>query len=400
MQKTPQGPPVPSSSKLWNDPNVLIIFGISLSAIMGVSSVSPAFHQIAQALKISSGEISYLITFYTLPGVILTPILGILADIFGRKFILIPSLLLFGIAGTSCFFISDFEILLICRFFQGVGSAALGSLSITLIGDLFSGKTRAAVMGYNSSVLSFGTGGYPILGGALATFGWNYPFLLPLLGVVVGLLVIFFLQNPEPQANKNVGKYLKDVWKYLKNKQMIGILTVSALSFVIFFGVCLTYFPLFLGNKFETSPFLIGLILSTMSLSTAITSAQLGRLVRKYSEIKLLKAAFLFEAASLLMIPFLPRLWLMFIPTFIFGIGSGLNFPNVQTILTSLAPLNQRAAIVSLNGMVLRVGQTIGPLLMAAVWSIWGYNAIFLVGVFLAIALVVLITFLLDQTLK
>jgi hypothetical protein len=49
----------------------------------------------------------------------------------------------------------------------------------------------------------------------------------------------------------------------------------------------------------------------------------------------------------------------------IFGIGHGFLIPNVQTALVGLAPLAERAAFMSLNSMVLRIGQTIGPLIVA-----------------------------------
>ena len=73
-------------------------------AVLGVASITPAFPKIEKELNISEQEVGLLITVFTLPGVVLTPLLGVLADRYGRKQILIPSLLLFGVAGTLCFF--------------------------------------------------------------------------------------------------------------------------------------------------------------------------------------------------------------------------------------------------------------------------------------------------------
>jgi MFS family permease len=87
----------------------------------------------------------------------------------GRKKIIVPSLLLFGIAGTACAFARDFNLLLLLRLLQGIGAASLLSLSVTLIGDLYAGDRRANAMGYNASVTSIGTAIYPTVGGALAT---------------------------------------------------------------------------------------------------------------------------------------------------------------------------------------------------------------------------------------
>lgn len=195
----------PSSNQLLRDQNLYLIFAISLMAVIGVASITPAFPQMSEALKISPKNIGLLITVFTFPTVILGPIIGILADRFGRKKILVPSLFLFGVAGAACAFENDFNLLLLMRFLQGIGAASLLSLGVTLIGDLYTGVQRATAMGYNASVSSIGTALYPTIGGALAVMGWHYPFLLPLVAIPIGLLVLFFLKNPEPKGNRNPG---------------------------------------------------------------------------------------------------------------------------------------------------------------------------------------------------
>lgn len=104
---------------------------------MGVASITPAFPRIEQELHISEQQVGYLITIFTLPGIFLTPVLGVVADRHGRKKILVPSLLLFGVAGFLCFFMRDYHMLLLFRLLQGIGAASIGSLNVTLIGDFF-----------------------------------------------------------------------------------------------------------------------------------------------------------------------------------------------------------------------------------------------------------------------
>ena len=75
-------------------------------AVLGVASITPAFPKIERELNITEQDAGLLITVFTLPGVFLTPVLGVLADRFGRKQILIPSLLLFGV--NTCAYISTY----------------------------------------------------------------------------------------------------------------------------------------------------------------------------------------------------------------------------------------------------------------------------------------------------
>jgi len=378
--------------RVYRDTNLRILFGVTLVAVLGVSSITPAFPKIVRELDISPHAIGLLITVFTFPGVILTPVLGVLADRFGRKRILVPSLMLFGIAGCACTFVRDFNLLVLLRFFQGIGAASLGSLNVTIIGDLYADKERIAAMGYNASVLSVGTASYPIIGGALATLGWHYPFLLPLAAIPVGLLVLFSLKNPEPQGSDGLKEYLSGVWTSIKRRQVVGLFIVSTVTFVILYGPFLTYFPLLLGHSFGTSTFIIGLLMSVSSVSGALTASQLGRLAKIWSEKALVRAAFVLYTLILIMIPLIPNLWLFLIPTILFGVAQGMNLPSIQTLLAGFAPMEHRAAFMSINGMVLRLGQTLGPLLTGVVFVVWGIAGAYYAGACLAVVMLVVVT--------
>jgi MFS family permease len=112
--------------EVYKDHNLHVLWGVTLMAVLGVSSVTPAFPRIVQELGISSGQVGLLITVFTLPGIVLTPVLGVLSDRYGRKKILVPALLLFGVAGGTCALARSFELLLVLRFFQGMGPPRSG----------------------------------------------------------------------------------------------------------------------------------------------------------------------------------------------------------------------------------------------------------------------------------
>ena len=379
-RENPKPKQIKKQRPIYLDSNLQVIFGVTLMAVLGVSSITPAFPVIVKELNISARSIGLLITVFTLPGIFLTPVLGALADRFGRKRILVPSMILFGIAGGACALAHDFSHLLVLRFFQGVGAASLGSLNVTIIGDLYSGNERTAAMGYNASVLSVGTAVYPAVGGVLAVMGWHYPFLLPLVALPLGILVLFSLKNPEPKNKQDLKKYLRNAWKSLKKRQVVVLLVASSVTFIILYGSYLTYIPILMGHSFNASPLIIGLIMSAMSLTTAITSSQLGKLAKTYSKKNLIKTAYVIYGLALLIYPFVPKLWLLLIPTIIFGIAHGMNIPSIQTLLAELAPMEYRAAFMSVNGMVLRLGQTLGPVLMGMLFTVWGIKGAFFAG--------------------
>jgi ACDE family multidrug resistance protein len=366
-----------AGKSLWKDTNLLIVFGVTLMAVMGVSSISPAFPKIQRELGITPNQVGLLITFFTLPGALLTPVVGIMADRYGRKKILVPSLFLFALAGTACTFIKDFNLILWMRAVQGVGAASLGSINSTIIGDLYEGERRVQAMGLNASVLSIGVASYPSVGGALALIGWNYPFLLSILALPVGLFALILLKNPEPRNSQTIKEYLSGAWSHLKNIKIAGLFSAGMLAFIIMYGAYLTYFTILMDKKFNASSLTIGIIMSVASLSNALTASQLGRIHRWLSMTTVLKISFSVYTLSMFLVPFMSNLWFLLIPAILSGIANGATLPSIQTSVAEIAPLEYRGAIMSLNNMMLRLGQTLGPPIIGIAYVYGGINATF-----------------------
>nr|WP_282958228.1 MFS transporter [Halalkalibaculum roseum] len=348
-----------------------------MTAVMGVASIAPALPKMARVLDVSNEQIGLLITAFTLPGIFLTPVLGVFADRIGRKAILVPSLFIFGIAGTACAFATDFTWLLILRFFQGVGGASLGALNVTLIGDLYEGNKRATAMGYTGSVLSVGTASYPAIGGGLALLGWYFPFYLCLVAIPIGLFVIKSLKNPEPENGKDLKTYFGKVWNSLKSKKVIGLFAANFLTFIMLYGAYLTFFPILLDEDFGQTSLIIGIMLSGSSVVTAFTSSQLGKLAGRFSEQNLILTASLLYLGVFLSIPNIENIWLLAIPIMVFGFAQGINIPSILNLLTYQAPTEYRAAFLSVNWTVLRSGQALGPFLLGVIYGLGGVEVTF-----------------------
>lgn len=386
-----------SERPLFLDPNLNIIFGVTLLAVLGVSSIAPVFPMVARELDVAPEAVGLLITVFTFPGIILTPAFGILADRFGRKQVLVPALILFSVAGSSCSLARDFEVLLLLRFFQGVGAASLGSLNATLIGDLFSGKRRTEAMGYNASILSVGTAVYPSVGGALAALAWYVPFALPIVGLGIALAVLFKLEAVEVEKGDGLRTYLRDAVAEMKNRKVMGLYLVSVMTFIVLYGAYTTFIPLHLAGRFNSSALAIGLIMTTGSLSTAVTASSLRFLNRTFSPERLIHYAFALYALSFLVMPWLPGHWLVAMPVALFGVAQGMNYPLVMSLLAGLAPDEHRAIFMSANGMVLRVGQTLGPLVMAAVFAWGGMVWVFYAAAGICLAMFMLLPWLIGR---
>ena len=99
--------------------------------------------------------------------------------------------------------------------------------------------------------------------------------------------------------------------------------------------------------------------------------------------------------AGLALVALVPNVWLLLVPAVLFGVAQGINLPNVFSLLNAHAPSENRGAFMATNGMSLRAGQTIGPLLMAATAGTLGLTGAYLAAAALAvIALLLIITLL------
>ncbi len=381
----------PQERSLFSDRNLYIIFSITLLAIMGVSSITPAFPKIIRQFGINEQQIGMLITVFTLPGVFLAPVMGILADRYGRKTILLPSILLFGLGGFLCTLAGSYQWLLFYRFIQGLGAVSLGMINITMIGDLYSGNRRATAMGYNASVLSLGTASYPAIGGALATLAWYFPFYLPLLAIPVGLVVIFKLKNPEPEKSTDIIQYLKRTWRSINVRDVWGLFLITVLLFIILYGSYLTFFPLLLEKQFEAGSLVIGLTMSGMSVTTALVSSQLGKLRKIFKARTLLLVSSLLYLIAMMIMTYAATWGIIIVAIIFFGMGHGMVIPNVLTMVVGYASIKERAAFMSINSMVLRVGQTLGPVVIGILYNLGGLNAAFLGGAGTALAMIIII---------
>lgn len=376
-----------SQKKIYTDRNLQIIIAIALMAILGSSSIGPVLPTIADALNIPHEQIGLVITAFVLPVAIGTPISGVLADRFGRKQILIPSLFLFAIAGVACVFASNFRTLLELRFLQGIGAAPLESLALTLISDLYRGKMLTAAMGLNASLIGISLAVYPLMSGGLTSLGWQYSFLLPLLAIPIALLVIFVLEIPElpKQQDFNFKSYTAHIAHSVNNYQVIGLLCAAIALFILLFGPYFTYIPIVANDSLGASAVTIGIVQASMALSLAFVSSQIALFPQYISDITLIKVSFIVYTLALIITPALHNVWLLLIPSVLFGAAHGMCFPSTQALLGKLAPQGYRAGFMAVNATVLSLAQGLGPLLAGGAFLLWGINGVFVAGAILAI---------------
>jgi MFS family permease len=353
----------------WRSGVLYVILASSLMGVMGVSLISPVLPALRPVFGVTDSQVGLLITVYTLPGAFIAPFAGLAADRFGRRRVLVPLLFTFGIAGAGIAFVTDFRFVLLLRFLQGIGASALITLAITIVGDVFEGAQRDALIGVNGSATSAGAAVYPLIGGALAAVRWNVPFLFFGVGILAGLFALVVL-DPTPSSDPDpVGTYLGRLAAVAKLPGAIAVFVALFAAFFVFYGAVLTALPLLLSDQFGLGASEIGPLLSAVAIASALVSSQYGRVGQWRSPEELVALGFVAYGVSLL------GVWVAPTPLFvggsllIFGVGFGILIPAIDTTVVTLVSSDLRAGMMGLRTSVLRFGQTLGPLAFTATAS-------------------------------
>ncbi|ESA37911.1 arabinose efflux permease family protein [Leptolyngbya sp. Heron Island J] len=387
-----------STPPIYRDVNLQIVISITLMELLGTMSVNPALPGIVQAFNLSPQQIGWVTTAFVIPIAIGAPICGVLADRFGRKTLLVPSLFLFAIAGIACAFAPSFQLLLVGRFLQGVGAASLEALALALLGDLYTGKQLTAAMGLNASMIGLSLAVYPLLGGGLASMEWRYTFALPLLAFLVGIWLWRSLRLPQQEQSSDFDfkVYLRTIWGSIRRGRVIRLIFIVVALFVLLFGAYLTYIPT-VAASLGASEIVIGILLASMALSFALISSQLGLFARSFSELTLIKISFLVYTLALVITPAIEHIWMLLIPSILFGIAHGIVFPTTQALLAELAPNTHRAGFMAVVAIAVPLGQAMGPLLGGLAFSAWEIRGVFYAGSLFAISTFILLNYLIPH---
>jgi len=346
----------------WRSGTLYIILASSLMGVMGVSLISPVLPELRPVFGVSDADVGLVITAYTLPGVFITPFIGLAADRIGRKRVLVPLLLTFGFSGAGIAFTTDFTVVLALRFLQGCGASALITLAITLIGDIYEGTQRDALIGLNGSMIGTGAAFYPLLGGALAAIRWNVPFLFFGVGVVVALFALVVLYDPTADNATAVGEYIERMYAVARLPSALAIFLALFVAFFVFYGAVITVLPLLLSDEFGLTAGQIGPVLAVVAVASAALSSQYGRVSQLRTAPELVALGFLAYGAGLILVWLAPSAVVIGGALFVFGIGFGVVMPSIDTTIVSLVSEDLRAGMTGLRTSVLRLGQTLGPI--------------------------------------
>ncbi|WP_447894908.1 MFS transporter [Vreelandella sp. GE22] len=376
-----------------------VLLFASTMTVMSGAIIAPALPGIGRFFEDEPQVLIQLIL--TLPALMITlfsPLMGYLADKFGRKPLLLIMLSIYGLAGASGFLIDRVEVLLASRALMGVAVAGILSISTTLVGDYFSGAERARFLGLQSSSMALGGVIFINLGGVLSDWSWRGPFLLYLTGALLLPYAWAILKEPHRET---AGTTPDQAPLPRVDIPRTGLAYLIAMISMLMFYMFPAQLPFLLTAQGDTSGLAIGIALSMAALSASVVSFYYGRIKMFFSVMTIYVVGFSIAALGLLIVGLTYSYPMAIMGAGVAGLGLGLFMPNTTTWLMRITPERVRGRVFGGFTSTFFFGQFISPVIVA--WmSLWldSLRDVFITMALLCVALALVITLLSKTVLK
>lgn len=366
-------------------PTLALIYTITLTGILNNTLVTPAIPNILSDFGQPSGRSGVLVAVGSTAGIVVAPLVGFLADRFGRRRVLTVCLVIFGAFGAMAAGAPSFELLLIARFLQGVGSAGLINLAVVLIGDHWSGTERTRLVGRNSAVLTVGLAAMPLLSGTITEIaGWRTAFAIYTVAFATAGWAWLTLEESRPGHPPGLRTQLSGAFAVVRTPVVATTIITGMLVFVVIFGLMLTVLPVHLANEFGLGAGARGLIISLPAITSTLSAFNLGRIRASASPRTIVALSAAGFTVAFLALGLAGGLVVVVMATLIYGLAEGALIPTLQDINISASPDQHRGAVVAIWVGAVRLGQTAGSLVAGVGLASFGSSTTLVAGSVLA----------------
>ena len=404
----------------------LSLGGLSFAVLQ--SLVAPALSTIGHDLKVSTADVSWILTAYLLSASVLTPVLGRLGDMVGKRRILIVVLVLLLIGAVLAALAPNLGVLIVGRVIQGSAGAIL-PLSIGIVRDELPHSRVPATIGILSAIFGIGAGvGIVAAGPIVQQLNWHWLFWLPAILVVVALAGAIFGMKESPVRKPGridiLGALILGValvaillpidqgqtwgWGNWKTIWLLILGGVALIAFVLvelrvkeplvdirllrhrgvwsahlvaltfgfaMFGVfiiipTLLQLPTAIGFGFGKTVTQAGLYLLPTVLAMVVFGPFAGFLVRKVGpKVPMMIGGLLLIVAFVIPAIRHDNIWEVIVSGILTGAAIGMGLASMSNAIIESVPATQTGEATSVNAIARTIGSAIGTAVIAAIIS-------------------------------
>ncbi|KQO61178.1 MFS transporter [Curtobacterium sp. Leaf261] len=370
-------------------------------------------------------QLPWLFSVYLLAQAVSVPIYGKLADVLGRKRLLLLGIGLFLVGSVLCGAAWSMPVLIGARVVQGLGAGAVLPISMTITSDIYTLEERAKTQGYLASVWGIASVVGPTLGGLFSELGaWRWIFWI---NIPLALIAGFMLFRAYKESAHAVSRERIDflgagllaggttalllglleggtTWAW-NSPASVGIFAAAAALLIAFVVVELrvehpifnlgllrrrvvlastiaslvigvivmglsTYVPIYAQDVLGASALIAGFALAALTLGWPISASQAGRFYLRWGfRVTSMIGATLVLVGAVLTITLAAESPIWLVAVFCFVIGGGMGLTAVPTLIAAQASAgnNERGAVTGTNMFARSMGSAIGVAVFGAV---------------------------------
>lgn len=331
---------------------------------------------LAQEFGASAAQVGMAMTATTAAVALVAPFVGAVADVLGRRRVIIAAMLALTLPTIGLAFAPNLDVIILCRFLQGLMLPPIFAVVVTYIGEEWPPAEATGMTGIYLSASSLGGFlGRFITGVAADWLGWRNAFLIDAGIILICAAGVAAFLTPERRFVRasNLAAALGQMFQHLRNPQLVG-------TFAIGFGVLFSFIAVFTyvnfllaAPPFNLSPSFLGSIFVVYLTGTVVTLFA-GRAVQRFGRRRLVLGVFAVWLFGLVL-TLAPSL-----PAIIVGLGifAAAGF-LCQTASTSYVATNAKGGSSTAVGLYVTsyyVGGSLGAVVGGIGWHIGGWPAV------------------------
>jgi MFS transporter, DHA1 family, tetracycline resistance protein len=354
---------------------LLVIFITVFIDLIGFGIVIPVlpFYVEGSNFNASPRMVGLLFASYSIMQLLFTPVLGRLSDKYGRRPILLISLL-----GTAAGFLilglaTTLWMLFLGRIIDGISGGNI-STAQAYIADVTTPENRAKGMGMIGAAFGLGFIFGPAIGGILSRWGIEVPFLFAA-GLALANATLLYFTLPETvtkdhpaRSSAATGRWTQ-LFEALKQQRLAFVLAIYFL-FIVAFSIMTSSFALFTMFRFGYDAHDTGWLFGYVGVIGALIQGGLiGRLVKRFGELQLVIAGALLFTTSLFVIPLTgPQTGLLtlLLVGALFAVGNALSTPSLMSLASKSVGRGEQGGVLGVTQSVASLARAVGPLIASA----------------------------------
>jgi DHA1 family tetracycline resistance protein-like MFS transporter len=368
----------------------ILLLALTVALLMtGVGIIFPIFARRMSELGGGVQTLGLMTVSFMLAQFIFAPIMGSLADRFGRKPIILLSLAAFAFANVGYLFAATNTAIIAIRASQGALAAGLYPSAMGMVGDLMPENQRGRWIGIVSASYAAGFIFGPLIGGILYD-GWGYaaPFVISaVLGALAFIAAIFLVPETKPGKSKpiHISKprfSLRDRdWSWLPRPlTMLGALLFIDFAVVFAFAFVEPQMIFTMYDDLGWTTIQFGVLVGAYGLTAAVGQVVAGPISDRVARFPVIITGILLNAIFYAGLIMFTDFYILVLVAVIAGLGEALLMPALGAYYLDIASPQHRSRVMGLKESAAASGGVVGPLLIAALAGMLTANQVYWVA--------------------